>query len=60
MEIQRGICNHENVANDDDDDDDDDDMINRIWNYKSKLMNMTRDQYHYEMVNNSDDETTKI
>ena len=58
MEIQRGTCNHENVANDDDDDDDDD-IINHIWIYKLELMNMTRDQYHYEMVNNSDDETTK-
>ena len=61
-EINRGY----NISNDDDDDDDDDndndksndDEIKKLiqdnifWKYKSKLRNMTRDQYHFHIVNN--------
>lgn len=53
MEIHKGICNHENISSFSSSD-----IINRIWGYKLKLMNMTRDQYHYEMVNNSDNNET--
>ena len=63
MEIQKGICNHENNNNNNNNkyDNDDDDIINHIWDYKLKLMNMMRDQYHYEMVNsnNNDNNETK-